>query len=184
MLFRSLDDCGSQVLERWHAENGWKNQLQSTALLAAKEIYKRGYHGPMGVDAFIYRNGEELKLRPLVEINPRWSMGRLALAIAPKLTAKHCGLWVHISSGDLKDTVHSCFTDLTHVLQAKFPLKIDGQYSAKHIRQGVIPLNDPSIAKQSLALLVVGSHLKQCYDVLKSVGIHDPYLELQGKAGC
>jgi hypothetical protein len=45
-----------------------------------------GYHGPLGVDAFVYRDVDgALKLRPVVEVNPRFTMGRLALAIARRL---------------------------------------------------------------------------------------------------
>ena len=49
--------------------------------------------------------------------------------------------------------------------------------------QGIFALNDPGQAKQSLALLAVAKDLEQVYDCLKSGGLHDPYLELQGKAG-
>ncbi len=38
-----------------------------------------GYLGPLGIDAFVYREpGGGLRLRPIVEINPRYTMGRLA----------------------------------------------------------------------------------------------------------
>lgn len=38
-----------------------------------------GYRGPVGLDAFVYRMpGGELALRPIVEMNPRYTMGRLA----------------------------------------------------------------------------------------------------------
>lgn len=38
-----------------------------------------GYRGPIGLDAFVHRTpGGDLALRPVVEMNPRYTMGRLA----------------------------------------------------------------------------------------------------------
>ena len=41
------------------------------------------YAGPLGVDAFLYRdeNGH-LRFKPVVEINPRYTMGRVAVELA------------------------------------------------------------------------------------------------------
>ena len=37
------------------------------------------YIGPVGIDAFVYRNSDdELKVRPVVEVNARYTMGRVA----------------------------------------------------------------------------------------------------------
>ncbi len=39
----------------------------------------RGYEGPLGIDAYVYRNPEgRLCLRPVCEVNPRYTMGRIA----------------------------------------------------------------------------------------------------------
>jgi uncharacterized ferritin-like protein (DUF455 family) len=41
-----------------------------------------GYEGPLGIDAYIHRApGGELALRPFCEINPRYTMGRVALEL-------------------------------------------------------------------------------------------------------
>ena len=178
ILGRLLDNLGSNILQMWHAPGGWQDQLRETAIKVGHEAFKRGYSGPLGVDAFVYRTQDGMKLRPLLEINPRWSMGRLALAITPRLAAKHCGLWLHASSRDLEKSGHKNFQGLLSHLQQNLPLDLRHHGGAKAIHQGVIALNDPSQAMQSLALLVVGRDFDQCYDVLKSGGLHDPQLEL------
>lgn len=183
IIGRLLDDCGPEILELWHRDGGWKSQLQATALSAGREIHKLGYYGPMGVDAFVYRENGELKLRPLVEINPRYSMGRIALAIMPRITAKHCATWIHVSAKDAQAGKHQSFVELLDNLKKIHPLEFSGTDKGRTINQGVVALNDPSQAKQALAILVVGRHLSQCYDVLLGGGLHDAYLELQTKAG-
>jgi uncharacterized ferritin-like protein (DUF455 family) len=183
IIGRQLDDCGPEILELWHRDGGWRSQLQATALAAGQEIHKLGYYGPMGVDAFVYRENGEMKLRPLVEINPRYSMGRIALGIMPRITAKHCGVWIHVSTQDAQSSKHESLLELSDHLKKIHPLDYSGSDKGRTISHGVLALNDPSQAKQSLALLVVGRHLRQCYDVLSDGGIHDPYLELQTKAG-
>jgi hypothetical protein len=41
------------------------------------------YAGPLGVDAFLYRDeAGEVRIKPVVEINPRYTMGRVAVELA------------------------------------------------------------------------------------------------------
>ena len=183
IIGRMLDDCGPEILGPWHHDGGWRSKLQATALAVGHEIFQQGYYGPMGIDAFIYRDSEGLRLRPMVEINPRYSMGRLALGIAPRITAKRCGIWIHVSAMDLKKTGHENFQDLVHDLERVLPTNFSDNGSSKTLNQGVFCLNDPEQARQSIALLVVAKDLEQGYDCLKSGGLHDAYLELQSKAG-
>ena len=42
----------------------------------------RGYEGPLGIDAYLYRDpAGDIALRPFCEINPRYTMGRVALEL-------------------------------------------------------------------------------------------------------
>jgi len=47
---------------------------------AAESLAAQGYFGPLSIDSMLYRNGERLRIRPLQDINARWSMGRCELA--------------------------------------------------------------------------------------------------------
>ena len=44
------------------------------------ELQRAGHRGPAGIDAFVFRTAEGgVRLKPVVEINPRYTMGRLTL---------------------------------------------------------------------------------------------------------
>lgn len=49
--------------------------LDASLVDAAGALRSAGYHGPFGIDAFEYRDGDRLSLRSRSEINARYSMG-------------------------------------------------------------------------------------------------------------
>ncbi len=53
--------------------------------LLEEVLLPRGVRGPVGVDAFVYEAPDGLRLQPLLEINPRWTMGRLALRLGSRV---------------------------------------------------------------------------------------------------
>lgn len=70
----------------------WSSTVE-IARRAVADIQRLGYFGPVGIDAMRYRaaDGSE-RIRPLQDINARWTMGRLALGwqrIMPR------GVWRH-----------------------------------------------------------------------------------------
>jgi uncharacterized ferritin-like protein (DUF455 family) len=69
--------------------NGFGKLLATKLTLELKEL---NYKGPLGIDAFIYIDGEgSLQVRPMVEMNFRYTMGRVAMGfekyIAPGRSA-------------------------------------------------------------------------------------------------
>jgi hypothetical protein len=54
-----------------------RSQLEETARAVGRELAREGYFGPVGIDAFVASNDQ---LRPLVEVNARYTFGRVALA--------------------------------------------------------------------------------------------------------
>lgn len=68
----------------------------AVALRAAHRLQQEGYFGPLGIDAMHYRDGEgRERLRPLQDLNARYTMGRLALGWRRVLRDNECALWFH-----------------------------------------------------------------------------------------
>jgi len=76
--------------------------LQCLSQVAA-ELADRDYWGPVGIDSLTGILGTEACCRPLVELNARYSFGRLALALKDWLPAGSCFTWHHpqMSQGPL-----------------------------------------------------------------------------------
>lgn len=70
------------------------SEAVNIALLAASRARQLGYFGPMGIDAMQYRDHRGVtRIRPLQDINARWTMGRLSLGWRRLLQEGEAGLW-------------------------------------------------------------------------------------------
>jgi len=82
-------DDDPAVHQKWSpaVDVGWK---------AAERLRSRGYFGPLGIDAALYRDaGGELHFRPLQDVNARFTMGRLSLGCRKLLQPGEQGVWLH-----------------------------------------------------------------------------------------
>ncbi len=52
----------------------WRPQVEKAAAAVAQRLHREGYFGPVGMDVYAQREGEALRLRPLVDLNARCSM--------------------------------------------------------------------------------------------------------------
>jgi hypothetical protein len=57
------------------------HELERIASIVAGRLFKEGYYGPVGIDALEHTGG----LHPLLEINARYTMGFVALAVERSL---------------------------------------------------------------------------------------------------
>ncbi|MBK6684408.1 MAG: DUF455 family protein [Deltaproteobacteria bacterium] len=66
-------------------------ELQQVGAYVAKVLLKAGHRGRAGVDLLLYRTDQGLHLHPLLEINPRTTMGHVARALEAHLAPGHSG---------------------------------------------------------------------------------------------
>jgi hypothetical protein len=112
-------------------------------------LMEQGLSGPVGVDMFLYReaHSEPLRLHPCVEINPRWTQGRVALALEKRVLPQSCSIWLHIPRskfGDfvsLSDSLKKCFGFLLRL--------------GKVLERGAVPTTNPKTAQGIWTVLLV-----------------------------
>ena len=94
-----------------------------------------GLQGNVGLDAMIWRGDDgTLKLRAVVEVNPRWTMGRVALAIERRMGQGKSGAWLFVPVR-LRDRA----------------LELAAQHAPD-----VVWTSDPEAAQEVLTVLTVG----------------------------
>lgn len=64
-------------------------ELEEMARLVGGRLFAEGYHGPAGIDALEHAGG----LRPLLEVNARYTMGFVALAVERSLKPQSPVFW-------------------------------------------------------------------------------------------
>jgi len=141
----------------------WFARLRAAARLVGDCLAKTGYEGPYGIDAFAYRRGDSTghgtgyDLRPLVEVNTRFTMGRVALEIERSIPHGTVGFWRHFSGHEIKKMGYHSFVDFYAALKAPEGGK-------------VVATNDPLMARMLLSVLVTGKTLAECEAVLPAMG--------------
>lgn len=119
------------------------------------ELREIGFIGPVGIDAFVYRTAEgSCRLKPMVEINPRYTMGRLTLELMKRTCPGSSGLFRLLNPAQTKSENFADFVTYAQALRERFPLRLEGEPVPK-IREGALCLNDPTEAQVCLATFQV-----------------------------
>jgi hypothetical protein len=125
--------------------------------LLESELQRAGFVGPVGIDAFVYRTPQGgCRLKPVVEINPRYTMGRLTLELMKRTCPGSCGLFRLVSRAQARVEGFADFAGYAGSLSERFPLRLAGEPVPK-IREGALCLNDPAEAQVCLATFQVSA---------------------------
>jgi len=120
--------------------------------LLEEELRRVNYFGPLGIDAFAYRDAEgKIRLKPVVEINPRYTMGRLTVELMKHVAPGSRGEFRLISRKQVLAEGLTDFTALARSLTGRFPIRLRGDPSPR-ISEGALCLNDPASAQVCLAV--------------------------------
>jgi hypothetical protein len=121
------------------------------------ELQRADYVGPVGIDAFVYRTPKgDCRLKPVVEINPRYTMGRLTLELMKHTCPGSCGLFRLVSRAQARVEGFADFAGYAGSLSKRFPLRLERE-PVRKIREGALCLNDPAEAQVCLATFQVSA---------------------------
>ena len=109
-----------------------------------EELSAVGFLGPLGIDCFVYREATgALKLKPVVEINPRYTMGRVTVELMKHVCQGSFALFRLLNRAALKILGSEDFNRFSAKQQQTHPVQLEGLPNAR-IREGFLALNDPA----------------------------------------
>jgi uncharacterized ferritin-like protein (DUF455 family) len=120
----------------------WESLLKDLAT----RLNDEGYQGPAGVDALLWRSQTGgLRMKPLVELNPRWTMGRVALELEKRLAPGVNALWLFLPVRELKARGFENANAFAEWLAQRHPTILTPPGSGRQARleSGLVFTNDP-----------------------------------------
>jgi hypothetical protein len=133
-----------------------------------EELRRVEFAGPAGIDAFLYHDATGVtRLKPVVEINPRYTMGRVMVELMKQTRQGSCGSFRLVNQAQLRTEGFAKFSDYAASLRENFPLQFEGEQVQK-IRSGAVCLNDPAKAQVCLGVFRVGRTLADVLNVEQS----------------
>ena len=128
---------------------------QDIFALLETELRRVDYLGPIGIDALTYRTASgESRLKPVVEINPRYTMGRLTVELMKQVTPGRWGSLRLVNLAQARAQGAADFPTYARALSERHPIQLAGEPVPK-ISSGALCLNDPAEAQVCLAVFRV-----------------------------
>lgn len=146
-------------LVRWIHDDGrssrWlRNVQERVGELVGQGLRARGYHGPAGIDAMIYRSGDRYVFQPIVEINTRLTMGRVTLQLEKRVARRRLGAMVIVPITTFA-AKHGDVAGARAWAEQYHPATTVGAGPEKSIDGGIVWLTCTETAQSHVAILMV-----------------------------
>ncbi len=157
-------DCGKRLplpVRRLapHREGGasaWELVFHQLRELLEAELSALNFRGAAGIDAFVYRAPDGTsRLKPLVELNPRHTMGRVALELHRRAAPGSSTVFRILRLSGLKRDGFLSLENYAQHLGQSSPLELSGSPVSRIVR-GTVCLNDPIASGEYLAVAEYG----------------------------
>lgn len=122
---------------------------------------------PVGVDAFVYRGPDGLRLHPYVERNPRLTFGRLALDLRARIAPGCVGVFLILGPAELRRSEAGSLQALAADLAARLPQ----ERRRGLLRRCALPTSDPAQVRHALPLLLVAPEPAELHQALGALPI-------------
>jgi len=131
----------------------WAPALARATDAVGAALHTAGHRGRAGFDAMIFVDeAGRPRLKPLLEVNPRTTMGHVALALSDRVAPGCHACWRLFGRRDVRVAGAAGFSGLVDLLAAEIPFERapDGR-----LRSGVLATNDPARAEVVVGALMV-----------------------------
>ena len=147
VLDKSLIGCAGDVKRFFLADKA--QRVKQVSAWLEQRLRRAGVgsdlSGPFGIDAMVYRDATgQLKIKPLVELNPRTTMGHVSLALGKRLASG--------AVGQFRIFTVKQWRELGPKVES-LPLICSRE---GHWKSGVIPLGDVDTAVKLIPVVLVG----------------------------
>ena len=157
VLDKSLYGCAGDVKRFFLADKAQKVKQVSAWLdrrLGQSGIRSK-LSGPFGIDAMVYRDlAGQLKIKPMVELNPRTTMGHVSLALGKRLASGAVGQFRIFTAKQWREIRPSL---------ESLPLSCTRE---GHWKSGVILLGDVDTAGKLIPVVLVGDGVARLRDAV------------------
>ncbi len=142
------DPAADQEVAPWLPALGWAAERVGAELLAA------GHRGLAGVDAMVFAHPDGgRRLKPLLEVNPRATMGHVTLALRARAAPGVGGRWRLRGRRELPGLGSDGFAALAARVSARHPLRLS---PGGRVLEGAVFTNDPAAATAILGVATYG----------------------------
>jgi hypothetical protein len=95
LLDQELTDAAAHDSDGFRLSRTMLDRVVTNARSVAGEVLRLGYHGPLGIDAMVYRGPDgEPAVRTIQDVNARLTMGRIALELFRRFADSGCPAWL------------------------------------------------------------------------------------------
>jgi hypothetical protein len=120
-----------------------------------RELRSVDYAGPVGIDALVCRDAAgRCRLKPVVEVNPRCTMGRVLIELMRRACPGRHGRLRLLAPGQVRATGFADFAAWAAEARQRHPIRLEGE-PVPRLQEGLVCLNDPATARSCLAVFEV-----------------------------
>ncbi|HWB06069.1 MAG TPA: DUF455 family protein [Verrucomicrobiales bacterium] len=150
-----------EVARHLHEIKGQRFYEEVLPVHLARLIGDSGFYGWLGIDAFFHRDAAgAIRLRPVVEINPRCTMGRVTLEARRFVAPESPVSWRIFYHRRVREAGCAGLVEFAARLHSAHPVVKDGS----RLSSGAVCLNDPASAENFLGVLFAGESALRCID--------------------
>lgn len=146
-------------VRKFVASAEFKQLNECVLATVAKFLEAHNYVGLAGIDCLVCRMPDgSLRVRPLLEVNPRYNMGYLALQLKQRVLPGRVGIWALLPRHQLKEDQLPHFQPRTK------------QGTQLFLESGFFVLNEVTTDTATLAGLMIAETPEKCEDALELLG--------------